>query len=81
MPAKTIRSVINGQEVSSPLAPFNKIYPATGEVIAKIEPATTPMLDDAVRHAAEAQREWAAMAGHERAHICLLYTSPSPRDS
>lgn len=69
MPAKTIRSVINGREVSSPLAPFNKMYPATGEVIAKIEPATAPMLDDAVRHAAEAQREWAAMAGHERAHI------------
>ena len=69
MPAKIIRSVINGQEVSSPLAAFDKIYPATGEVIAKVEPANARMLDDAVGHAAEAQREWAAMAGHERAQI------------
>ena len=69
MPIKTIRSIINGKEVASKLPPFDKIYPATGEVIASVEPASPDMLDEAVQHAAKAQRKWAAMAGHERSRI------------
>ncbi len=69
MPIKTIRSIINGKEVASKLPPFDKIYPATGEVIASVEPASPVMLDEAVQHATEAQRKWAAMAGHERSRI------------
>ena len=69
MPIKTIRSIINGKEVASKLPPFDKIYPATGEVIASVELASPDMLDEAVQHAAEAQRKWAAMAGHERSRI------------
>ena len=69
MPIKTMRSIINGKEVASKLPPFDKIYPATGEVIASVELASPDMLDEAVQHAAEAQRKWAAMAGHERSRI------------
>ena len=69
MPIKTIRSIINGKEAPSKLPPFDKIYPATGKVIASVEPASPDMLDEAVQHAAEAQTKWAAMAGHERSRI------------
>ena len=69
MPIKTIRSIINGKEAPSKLPPFDKIYPATGEVIASVEPASPDMLDEAVQHAAEAQKKWAGMAGHERSRI------------
>ena len=66
---KTIMSVINGQQVASDLPVFEKRYPATGEVIALVQPATTDMLDEAVRQAKAAQHEWAGMAAHERARI------------
>jgi len=69
MPIKIIRSIIHGREVASSLPVFDKIYPATGEVIAKIEPASPPMLDEAVEYAREAQKKWAALAGHERGRI------------
>ena len=46
------QSLIGGKPVTSPLASIDKIYPATGEVIAKIEPATREMLDEAVAVAA-----------------------------
>ena len=69
MPVKIIRSIIHGREVASSLPVFDKIYPATGEVIAKIEPASPPMLDEAVEYAREAQKKWAALAGHERGRI------------
>ena len=69
MPIKTIRSIINGKEAPSKLPPFDKIYPATGEGIASVEPASPDMLDEAVQHAAEAQKKWAGMAGHERSRI------------
>ena len=64
-----IMSVINGQKTASDLPVFEKRYPATGEVIAHIQPATPQMLDEAVRHAQAAQREWAHMAAHDRARI------------
>ncbi len=65
----TIMSVINGQTVASTEAVIEKRYPATGEVIAEIQPATPTMLDEAVRHAKAAQAIWAAEAAHERARI------------
>jgi len=69
MPVKIIRSIIHGREVTSSLPVFDKIYPASGEVIAKIEPASPQMLDEAVEYAREAQKKWAALAGHERGRI------------
>ena len=64
-----IMSIINGQQLASHLPVFEKRYPATGEVIAKVQPATSDMLDQAVRHAQAAQQDWAKMAAHERARI------------
>ena len=69
MPVKIIRSIIHGREVASSLPAFDKIYPATGEVIAKIEPANPQILDKAVEYASEAQKKWAALAGYERGRI------------
>ena len=66
---KTIMSVINGQNIASDLPVVEKRYPATGEVIANIQPATTAMLDEAVHQAQTAQRKWARMAAHDRARI------------
>ena len=43
----TIMSVINGLTVASTQAVIEKRYPATGEVIAEIQPATSAMLDEA----------------------------------
>lgn len=48
---------------------IDKIYPATGETIAKIEPATAEILGDAVACAAAAQRSWATYEPLARAHI------------
>ena len=63
------QSLIGGKPVTSPLASIDKIYPATGEVIAKIEPATREMLDEAVSVAAVAQRSWAAVEPLTRARV------------
>mgnify|MGYP000565779824 CR=1 FL=1 len=46
-----LSSIINGAAVKSPLPAMPKINPATGTVIASIEPASPEMLDDAVRYA------------------------------
>jgi len=64
-----IHSIIAGKPVASPLDAFDKIYPATGEAIAQIEPATPEMLDMAVEHALSAQKAWAARPAFERARI------------
>lgn len=66
---QTIMSVINGQTVASDLPVFAKRYPATGEVIAEVQPATPAMLDEAVRHAKAAQKKWSGLAAHDRARI------------
>lgn len=66
---KIICSVINGVDHQSSLPHFEKIYPATGEVIAHVEPASSDMLDMAVGYAKIAQKKWAALASDERARI------------
>ena len=63
------QSLIGGQLVASALPAIDKIYPATGETITKIEPATAEMLDYAVACAAAAQRSWATFEPLARAHI------------
>ena len=63
------QSLIGGKPVTSPLASIDKIYPATGEVIAKIEPASKDMLDEAVAIATDAQRLWTAVEPITRARI------------
>ena len=45
------------------------IYPATGEVIARLHEATPELIDRALASAARAQREWAAWRPVDRARI------------
>ncbi len=45
------------------------IYPATGEVIAKLHSATPAIIDKALNAAKAAQVEWAAMSGTERGRV------------
>ena len=63
------RSLVGGKPVAGSRPPVDKHYPATGEVIARIEPADETVLDQAVAVAAEAQREWGARSGAERSVI------------
>ncbi len=45
------------------------IYPATGEVIAKVHAATPAIVEQAISSAKRAQKEWAKMTGTERGRI------------
>ncbi|MEP3048413.1 MAG: betaine-aldehyde dehydrogenase [Roseibium sp.] len=49
--------------------PFDSIYPATGEVIAKIHTADDAVIDAAIKAAKEGQKIWAAMAPVERGRV------------
>ena len=79
MAVKIIRSIIHGREVASSLPVFDKIYPATGEVIAKIEPASPQMLDEAVLYAREAQKKWAHWPGMNAGAFCKISPIPCAR--
>src|SRR5690625_3311121 len=50
-------------------APIEVIYPATGEVIARLHSATPEIVEKAISAAASAQKAWAAMTGTERGRI------------
>ncbi len=50
-------------------APIDVVYPATGEVIARVHSATPAILDRALEAAKSAQVEWAAMSGTERGRV------------
>ncbi len=61
---------INGQYVEDTNgAPFEVVYPATGEVIATLHAATPAIVDQALSAAKAAQAAWAAMTGTERGRI------------
>ena len=53
---RVCQSIIGGAPVASPLPVIEKRYPATGEVVAHIEPATDAILDSAVATAQAAQK-------------------------
>ena len=63
------KSLVGGRPVAGAMTSIDKRYPATGEVIARIEPADQTILDQAVEVAAAAQREWGARSGSDRASI------------
>ena len=67
----TIKSYVNGASLSGGGDLIDKIYPATGEVIARVECASESMLDQAVAQAAEAQQKWALRSVQERGQIML----------
>ena len=64
---------IGGQWVEDPAgAAFDSIYPATGEVVARLHAATSAVIDKALAAAAEAQKDWAARPPVERGRILRL---------
>ncbi len=61
---------INGTYVEDTCGtPLEVIYPATGEVIARLHAATPAVVDQALAAARTAQGEWAAMSGTERGRV------------
>lgn len=66
----TASHFIDGAYVDDPAgAVIEVIYPATGEVIARLHEATPALIDRALASAARAQTAWAAMRPVERARI------------
>ncbi len=49
--------------------PFDSVYPATGEVIAKLHAATPAIIEQAVASAKRAQKEWAALSPTARGRV------------
>jgi aldehyde dehydrogenase (NAD+) len=65
---KTYTPFINGKFVTpSKAKSFKAENPATGESLGKIIQSTKKEVDDAVKAANKAQKEWAALSGYERA--------------
>ncbi|SDX29031.1 betaine aldehyde dehydrogenase [Ruegeria halocynthiae] len=61
---------INGEYVEDTSgAPIDVIYPATGEIIARLHSATPEILEQALNSAKAAQVAWAAMSGTERGRV------------
>ena len=49
--------------------PIDVIYPATGEVIARVHAATPAVIEKALAAAERAQKDWAALTGTERGRV------------
>jgi len=49
--------------------PFESVYPATGEVIARLHAATPAIVEKAIASAKRAQKDWAAMSPTARGRI------------
>ena len=50
-------------------APIDVVYPATGEIIARLHSATPAIVDKALAAAKDAQKAWEAMTGTERGRV------------
>ncbi len=61
---------INGEYVEDTNgAPIDVIFPATGEIIARLHSATPEVVEQALNSAKTAQSEWAALSGTERGRV------------
>ncbi len=61
---------INGEYVEDTNgAPIDVIFPATGEIIARLHSATPEVIKQALNSAKMAQGEWAALSGTERGRV------------
>jgi len=61
---------INGAYVEDTKgSPIDVIFPATGEVIARVHSASPAIIDLALNTARDAQKAWAAMTGTERGRV------------
>ncbi len=66
----TVSHFINGQYVEDTDGDVIEcIYPATGEVVAKLHSATPAIVDQAISAAQAAQKEWAKLSGTERGRV------------
>ena len=66
----TASHFIDGEYVEDKAGdPIDVIYPATGEVIARVHAATPDVIERALASAARAQKEWAATDGTSRGRI------------
>jgi betaine-aldehyde dehydrogenase len=66
----TASHFIDGQYVEDTSGtPIEVIYPATGEVIARLHEATPAIVEQALASAARAQGEWAALDGTSRGRV------------
>ena len=67
---------INGQYVEDKNgSPIDVVYPATGEVIARVYEATSKIIDNAITSAKSAQTAWAKLSGTERGRVLLRAAS------
>lgn len=61
---------INGKYVEdSTGSPIDVIYPATGEIIARVYSATPNIIEQAVKSGLNAQKAWARLSGTERGRV------------
>jgi betaine-aldehyde dehydrogenase len=66
----TASHFIDGAYLADPAgAPFDSVYPATGETIARLQAASPATIEAAVAAAARGQAEWAAKTGAERGRV------------
>ncbi|KAB7610098.1 betaine-aldehyde dehydrogenase [Amylibacter sp. SFDW26] len=66
----TASHFINGQYVEDTAGDVIEcVYPATGEVVAKVHSATPAIVDQAISAAQSAQKEWAKLSGTERGRV------------
>ncbi|MBO9445851.1 betaine-aldehyde dehydrogenase [Ruegeria sp. R14_0] len=66
----TASHFINGAYVEDTSgAPIDVIYPATGNVIARLHSATPDIVNQALTSAKNAQADWAALSGTERGRV------------
>jgi betaine-aldehyde dehydrogenase len=67
---------INGQYMEDKNgSPIDVVYPATGEVIARVYEATSKIIDNAITSAKSAQTAWAKLSGTERGRVLLRAAS------
>ena len=83
LPEGRIGSVVAGEVLAGTGATLDLTNPADGRVFASFAEAGAPVVDAAMDAARKGQAAWWGMtaAARGRAMCCLLYTSPSPRDS
>ncbi|SMX46526.1 betaine-aldehyde dehydrogenase [Actibacterium lipolyticum] len=66
----TASHFVNGQYLEDEAGtPIDVIYPATGEVVARVHSATPAVIDAALESARAAQAEWASWTGTERGRV------------
>ena len=70
MTQPTASHFINGEYVEdSTGSPIDVIYPATGEIIARVYSATPTIIEQAVKSGLDAQKAWGRLSGTERGRV------------